>query len=86
MGPNYTAVTIRGGPRVIVMFDDRGGMRVAKPVEPGRFVVQRSPWGRLGSVLVVGNRLRRMRRRFQLQIHLPRCISGQLAQAQSAKH
>ena len=31
--------------------------------ECGRFVVQRSPRGRLGSVLDVGNRLHRMRRR-----------------------
>ena len=34
-------------------------------VESCRFVVLRSPRGRLGSELDTGNRLRRMRRRFQ---------------------
>ena len=33
------------------------------PVECGRFVVQRSLWGHLGSVIDVRNRLDRMRRR-----------------------
>ena len=33
----------------------------AAPVECGRFVVRRSPWGRLGSVLDMRNRLHRIR-------------------------
>ena len=36
----------------------------AAPVETCQFVVLRSPWGRLGSVLDVRNRLHRMRGRF----------------------
>ena len=47
-------------------------------VESCRFVVLRSPRGRLGSELDMGSRLRRMRGRFPLQIHLPRCISSHL--------
>ena len=34
---------------------------MAAPVEYGRFVVRRSPWGRLGSVLDMRNRLHRIR-------------------------
>ena len=37
--------------------------RAAAPVEFCQFVVLRSPWGRLGVVIVVRNRLRRLRRR-----------------------
>ena len=37
------------------------------------------------SVLDMGNRLRRMRGCFPLQIHLPRCISSHLSIAQNAK-
>ena len=40
---------------------------VVTPVEPIQFVAQRSPWGRFGSVLYTFNRLRRMRRCFQLR-------------------
>ena len=40
--------------------------------ESCRFVVLRSPWGRLGSVLDVRNRLRR---HFQCKIHLPRSFA-----------
>ena len=54
-------------------------------VESCRFVVLRPPWGRLGSILDVGNRLRRMRGRFPLQRHLPRCISSQMSPTQNAK-
>ena len=50
-------------------FDDPA--MAAAPVETCQFVVLRSPWGRLGSVLDVGSRLRRLRRRFQIYIHLP---------------
>ena len=41
------------------------------PVESCQSVVLRSPWGRLGVVIVVRNRLRRLRRRCQSKIHLP---------------
>ena len=37
----------------------------AAPVESCQFVVLRSPWGRLGSVLYTCNRLHRIRRRFE---------------------
>ena len=36
----------------------------AAPVESCQFLSNRSPWGRLGSVLYTCNRLRRIRRRF----------------------
>ena len=39
--------------------------------ESCQFVVLRSPRGRLGSVRDVGNRLRRLRGRFQRKIHRP---------------
>ena len=54
-------------------------------VESCQFVVLRSPRGRLGSVKDMRNRLRRMRGRFPLEIHLPRCISSQTSIAQNAK-
>ena len=56
----------------------------AASVESCRFVVPRSLGGRLGSVRDMGNRLRRMRGRFQRWIHLPRCISSQMSPAQNA--
>ena len=46
-------------------------------VESCRFVVLRSPWGRLGSVSVVCNRLRRVRERFHRWI--PMRTGAQLA-------
>ena len=54
-------------------------------VESCQFVARRSPRGRLGSVLDMDSRLRRMRGHFSLQIHLPRCISSQKSMAQNAK-
>ena len=54
-------------------------------VESCRFVVLRSPRGRLWSVKYMCNRLRRMRGRFPPEIHLPRCISSQMSVAQNAK-
>ena len=54
-------------------------------VESCRFVVLRSPRGHLGSVVDMCNRLRRMRGRFPLEIHLPKCISGQMSPPQNAK-
>ena len=44
-------------------------------VESCQFVAQKSPRGRLGSLLDMCNRLRRLRRRFQSKIHLPRCFA-----------
>ena len=43
-------------------------------VESCRFVVLRSPEGRLGSVLYMCNRLRRMRGRFPLSKETPRYV------------
>ena len=57
----------------------------AAPAESCQFAVPRSPGGRIGSVKYMCNRLRRMRGRFQLEIHLPRCISSQMSIAQNAK-
>ena len=56
----------------------------AASVESYRFVVLRSPVSRFGSLVDVGNRLRRVRGCFQRQIHLPRCISGQMSPTQNA--
>ena len=56
----------------------------AASVESCRFVVLRSPRGRLGSVKYMCKRLRRMRGHFPLQIHLPRCISSKASAAQNA--
>ena len=42
----------------------------AVSVETCQFVVLRTPRGRLGSVLDMGNRLRRMRGRFHRDIHM----------------
>ena len=39
-------------------------------VESCQYVVLRSPWGRLGSVLDVCNRLRRIRGRFHRWVHI----------------
>ena len=47
----------------VVGVDDR--TMAAAPVESCRFLPERSPWGRLGSVLYTCNRLRRVRRRFK---------------------
>ena len=40
-------------------------------MESCQFVVLRSPRGRIGSILNMRNRLRRLRRRFKSKIHLP---------------
>ena len=42
----------------------------AASMESCRFAARRSPWGRLGSVLVACNRLRRVRGRFHRWIHI----------------
>ena len=67
MGPNETAITIRGGPRVIAVFDGSGCCRAQIK---HFFVMQigsRTPYG-LG--LMVGRRLHRMRTRFEHPIAL----------------
>ena len=46
----------------------------AASVESCRFVVLRSPRGRLGTIVDMFNRLRRMHGRFPPEIHLPRRI------------
>ena len=57
-----------------VIRDIDDATRAGASVESCRFVAPRSPRGRFWSVLDVRNRLHRMRGRFPLQIHLPRCI------------
>ena len=78
--------TLTGGRKKLIFLirDIDDPAMAAASVESCRFVVLRSPRGRLGSILDVGNRLRRMRGRFPLQIHLPRCISSKASAAQNA--
>ena len=55
-----------GRKKIIFLFRDidRPAMAAA-PVESCQYVVLRSPWGRIGSVLYTNKRLHRTRRRFQ---------------------
>ena len=74
------------GPKIIIFFirDIDDTAMAAVPAESCQSVAPRSPGARSGMLLDVGNRLRRMRGRFPLQIHLPRCISVQLSPPQNA--
>jgi hypothetical protein len=55
-------------------------------VESCQFVVLRSPWGRLGSIVYTCKRLRRVSGRFPLEIHLPKMhLTSQMSIAQNAK-
>ena len=75
-----------GAEKIIFLIRDiDDATRAGASMESCRFVVLRSPRGRLGSVLDMDSRLRRMRGHFSLQIHLPRCISSQKSMAQNAK-
>ena len=60
-GPKNVIFLIRGA-------DD--ATMTAAPGESCQFVARRSPWARLGSVLDVDNRLRRMRERFHRWIQI----------------
>ena len=54
-----------GAEKLIFLIRDIDDLTMtAAPVEFCQSVVLRSPWGQLGSVVDVGNRLRRMRGRF----------------------
>ena len=65
-----------GAEKIIFLIRDiDDATRAGASMESCRFVVLRSPWGRLGVVIVVRNRLRRVRRRFQSKIHLPRSLA-----------
>jgi hypothetical protein len=74
------------GPKKIIFLirDIDGPTMTAASMESCRFVVLWSQGGSLGSVVDMCNRLRRMRGRFPLEIHLPRCISGQMSPPQNA--
>ena len=61
MGPNETAITIPGGPRVIAVFDDSGRCRAQIKHFFGVLIGSRTPHG-LG--LIVSRRLYRIRMRF----------------------
>ena len=75
-----------GAEKIIFLIRDIDDATMAgASVESCRFVVLSSPRGRLGSELDMGSRLRRMRGRFPLEIHLPKCISSQMSIAQNAK-
>ena len=60
------------GPKKLIFLsrDIDDATMTAAPVEFCQFVVLRSPRGRLGSVLDMGSRLRRMRGRFHRWIHV----------------
>ena len=63
--------TYRGAKKIIFLIRDIDGPAMTgASVESCRFVVLRSPGVRLGTVLDVGNRLRRMRGRFDRWIHI----------------
>ena len=55
---------------IFLIRDIDGPAMTAASVESCRFVVLRSPRGRLGSVVDMCNRLRRMRGRFHRYIHM----------------
>ena len=61
MGPNETAITLTGGPRVIGVFDVHGRCRAQIKHFFGMQTGSRTPHG-LG--LMVGRRLHRLRMRF----------------------
>ena len=70
-GPKRSMGHVPGGENLIFLICDidRPAMTAA-PVETCQFVVRRSSWGRLGSVLYTCNRLQRMRGRFRQYIHI----------------
>ncbi len=72
------------GPKELIFLirDVDDATMTAAPAESCQSVAQRPPGGRLGSVTYTCNRLRR---RFPLEIHLPRCISSQMSPSQNAK-
>ena len=53
------------GPKIVSRCGGGRGHRAAAPVESCQSLPNRSPWGRLGSVLYTCKRLRRIRRRFK---------------------
>ena len=67
MGPNKTAITLTGGPRVISVFDVHGCHRVQIKHFFGMQTGSRTPYG-LG--LIVGGRLHRLRMRLELSREL----------------
>ena len=70
-GPKRSMGHVLGAKRNNFLIRDTDDDAVAGvSVEFCQFVVRRSPGGRLGSVLDVGNRLRRMHRCFQQWIHI----------------
>ena len=96
MGPNETAITIRGGPRVIGVFDVHGCCRAQIKHFFGVQGGSRTP-SRLG--LMVGSRLRRMRMRLGLYRELEpilwqllpdgsdlRCIFVDVSELEAAAH
>ena len=70
-GPKRSMGHVMGAEKIFFLFRDVDGPAMAPAsVESCRCVVMRSPRGRLGSLLDVGNRLRRMRGRFNRWIHI----------------
>ena len=79
-GPKRAIGHFLGAKKIIFLIRDIDGPAMAAALaESCQSVILRSPWGRLGSLLHKCKRLRRMRGRFHRWIHLPRCISLQLA-------
>ena len=94
LGLSFGSLMVRGdqwdtywGPKKLIFLirDIDDATRAGASMESCQFVVLRSPGSRFRMMLDVGNRLRRMRGRFPLEIHLPRCISSQMSIAQNAK-
>ena len=75
-----------GPKKLIFLIREIGDAAMAgAPVETCRFVVLRSPRGRLGSVKYIFNRLRRMRGRFHRYIHISTGPQPESAGAQVPK-
>ena len=77
IGPKRSMGHFLGAEKINFLIRDIDDAAMAgASVESCRFVVLRSPGSRLGSVLDVRKRLRRIRGRFPLEMHLGRCISS----------
>ena len=72
--------TLTGGQEKLIFLirDIDGRTMTAAPVESCQFVVLRSPWGRLGSLLDVRERLHRTRGGFHRCIHMSKVLCALL--------
>ena len=78
-GPTRSMGHVLGAEKDFFLIRGRGRpTATAAPVECCQSVVLRSPWGRLGSVLDVRNRLHRMRGGFHRCIHISKVLCALL--------